>query len=209
MTMQVRPADFSIRALSLPAAEPLTVAEAKDHLRIPVDVTDFDSQAAALIEASRYYLEENHSVKLVKQDVELILQCFPREDRIRIPVWPVQAINYITWRAADNTAGSMDPAIDYDVRIYRKPAEVVLRFAKIWPPIVLATADPVAIGLTVGFLSGSSPELLPMPGTVKQAMKLLIDHWYRNGSDVTIGSLMVSKKLERGVDALMKNVRLD
>ncbi len=209
MSIQVRPADFSLRRLSLPAAEPLSLNEAKAHLRIPLDITEFDDLVDGLIAAARTYLEENNNILLVKQDVELILQCFPVEDRIRIPIWPAQAVNYIRWRAADNTTGEMSADIDYDVRIFRKPAEIVLRFAKIWPPIVLATADPVSIGLTIGFLSGDSPELLPMPATVKQSMKLLVDHWYRNGSDVTIGSLMVSAKLARGVDSLMKNVRLD
>jgi hypothetical protein len=148
----------------------------------------------------------------VKQQVEVTLQNFPRADRIRFPIWPVQSVDYFHYTDTADVQRSMvigtTSAADLLARTAKKPAEVVLPFAKIWPAYVLQMADAIRIGLTVGFLSGASPDLLPIPGAAIRAMKLLIGHYYENRSAVTLGTLMKSEPLVLAVASCMSSVGL-
>ncbi len=75
------------------------------------------------------------------------------------------------------------------------------------PPAVLQESDGLQIDLTVGFVTGASPENLPVPGVVYHAMRLLIAHWFQNREAATVIG-RPSEPLVLGIDALMANVRL-
>jgi hypothetical protein len=144
------------------------------------------------------------------QTVEVTLQQFPRDDRIRLPIWPIPAVNYVKYTDVQNVTRDMIVGVDNTAevlaRLWKKPAELVLPFAKIWPPAVLQMADAVRIGLNVGF-TGQSPEF-PLPPMAIRALKLLVGHYYENRSAVTLGTLMKSDPLALAIDHLMANVRL-
>lgn len=209
--LQVPPGDWSIRRLTLPTSEPLTLAQAKDHLRIDQSLTIEDNDITLMLEAARDYLEAAYSIRLMPQTVEVTLQQFPREDRIRLPIWPIPSFNYLKYTDVADverqmTIGTNTNAVDLLARTWKKPAELVLPFGKIWPPYVVQQADAIRIGCNVGF-TGQSPEF-PLPSQAIQAMKLLIGHFYENRSAVTMGTLMKSDPLALAVDHLMANVRL-
>lgn len=204
----IPPLEFSIRQLTPPATEPMTLAEAKNHLRIPDDVTELDTVIALYIASARAYLEATYSTYLVKRTIEILFQNFPRVDTMRMPIWPIQSIDYFRYTGANGTQGSL--AVDTQIltRLYKKPPELVLPWAAVWPQIVLTTADPIAVGATVGFVTASSPENLPMPAAALEAMRMLIGHQYFNGSAITLGSLMKSDPIALGVSQFMANVGL-
>lgn len=215
MSLILPPGDWAIEQLGNPAAEPLTLAQAKAQVRIPSDVTDYDELISDSVSAARSFLEETYGVPMVKQQVRVSYVGFPRMDRIRLPVWPVQSVDAMDYVTADGlphtlNVGEVDtiPVPDVIARLWRKPAELSLPWAHIWPPAVLQSGGAVRISLTVGFLTGESPELLPIPPAALQAMKLLIGHAFFNGSAATIGSLQKSEPLVFGIDALMANIRL-
>jgi uncharacterized phiE125 gp8 family phage protein len=207
--------DWALHQLQLPAQQPLSLIQAKQHVRIPADVTEFDDLLNDAIQGARAYLEDAYDIRFVKQRVRLTLETFPRESSITIPIRPVQSFDEFTWVDVAGavhvlTVGDAEtvPVPDVYGILTRRPAKLVLPFGRFWPPAVLATAEALRVDMTVGFLTGDSPELLPMPPGAIQAMKLLIGHSFNNGSAVTIGSLQKSDPLAMGVQSLMANVRL-
>lgn len=213
--IQIPPGDWGFTQVSLPAAEPLSLAQGKAQVRIPQDVTDYDDLISDSISAARNFIETTYGVPMMKQQVRMTLATFPHGSKIRIPIWPVQSVDGMSYVTSDGVLHTLivgdnqtSPIPDVLTRLGRKPAELILPFAHIWPAVMLQTAEAVRIDLTVGFLTGDSPELLPMPPAAIQAMKLLIGHAFYNGSATTIGSLQKSEPLVFGVDALMANIRL-
>jgi uncharacterized phiE125 gp8 family phage protein len=205
--------DWSIACITPPASEPMTLAQAKAALRVDADLTDDDDFIGnILLPAARGYLELAYDIKIMPQTWELTLSQFPRWDRIRIPFGPVQSFAYFKYEdtggnvqtlSMGKTGSGGDTAYQILTRTARKPAELVLPFGHVWPAVVLQTADPIRIGINYGYLTGASPETLPMPASLLWAMSLLIDHGYNNRSAVTVGTLNVSKAIELGVSNLM------
>lgn len=204
---RIEPGDWSFRLTSPPVAEPITLAQAKLALRVADDLTDDDGYISTCISAARSYLEKSFDVKIMPQKWELLLQNFPRAERIRFPFGPIQTVDYFHYLDTGFNTQSLvvgaNASADVLVRLAKKPAELVLPFGKVWPAVILQTADPIAIGLSMGYLTGGSPELLPLPPEIVQAMFLLVDHWYENRSAITLGTLMKSDPIAIGVQSLM------
>lgn len=75
---------YGLSLYSPPVQEPVTLAEAKTHLR--VTYTDDDALIAELITAARQWFEEQTYRALVTQTWDLKLDELPRgDDPIRVP----------------------------------------------------------------------------------------------------------------------------
>lgn len=199
---------WALRTIRPPAAEVISLSQAKGHLHIDLSFTDEDTTLEGYIESAREVIEQHYNLRLAQQQVELLLQNFPYGDAIQLPIWPVQSADYLNFTDVANVTRTLTIGTDVLTRLYCKPAELKLPFGGVWPAQVLTTADPVKIGLTVGFITGASPETLKMPARAVAAMLLLIGHSYDNRSAVTLGTLMKSEKLLHGVDDLMADLRL-
>lgn len=212
--LQIPPGDWVLQTLQEPSAEPITLTQAKQHLRVPDDLTEFDDLITEYMLSARDFIERTYGLPIMPQKVRLSLAQFPRADRVRLPVWPVQRVDAGRYYTIDGVAhpftfgdSSTQPVPDLLLRLSRKPAEIVVPWAHIWPPAVLQTADAVQFDLTVGFVRGDSPETLPVPAVVLQALRLLIGHMYDIGAAVTVIG-RPSEPLVLGLDAMMTNVRL-
>ena len=85
---------MTIHELDPPSAEPLTLAEAKAHLRL--DTSEEDGLVASLITAARAHLECTAGLALMSRGFRLHLDDWPRDRVIRIAKGPVQTIDRIT-----------------------------------------------------------------------------------------------------------------
>src|SRR5687767_10556692 len=80
--------------LTTPAAlEPLTLAEAKLHLRL--DEGADDAGLASLIASARLHVERSHGLALIAQGWTLHLDDWPRTPHIVLPLWPVIAVTAV------------------------------------------------------------------------------------------------------------------
>lgn len=214
--LQIPHGDWSLQMLQLPASEPMTLDQGKNHLRIPLDVTDFDANVGDYIKGARDYIEETYGLPIMPQKVRVNLQQFPREDRIKLPIWPVYSVDAARYYTVDGQSHTLTTGVAADfagptppdllVRLSKKPCEIVLPWAHIWPPVVLQMADAIQFDLTVGFGNGS-PTLQPLPPAVMQALRLLLGHEYDIGAAVTVIG-RPSEPLVLGVEAMMANIRL-
>ncbi len=162
------------RLVQAPAAEPLSLLDAKLHLR--VDVADDDALIAALITSTRLYAESYLRRCLVSQSWKLVIDSFPGPTMIGIP-WgkpftlpahaiileksPVQAISAINYTAMDGTVQTMPPA-DYVVDDTSEPCRITPVFGQIWP-IPLPQIGAVELGFVSGY---AAPVAFAAPGTM-------------------------------------------
>lgn len=152
-----------------PAEEPVTLEEAKLHLRL--DTTAEDSLISALIVAAREYVEMYTRRQLVTATWELSLDAWPL--CIRPPKPPLQVVTGITYMDSAETLQTVDPTM-YRVDTTREPGRILVATGVSWPAVVRV---PGAIRVTyeAGYGAASA-----VPATFKQAMLLYMADMYEH-----------------------------
>ena len=162
-----------------PATEPVTVAEAKAHLR--VDTSNEDTLIASLILTSRLHVEAALGLALITQSWRLLLDRWPAEKDFELPMRPLQSIDAVRVYRADGAATVIN-ADDYIADTASVPPRLV-RTGVIWRQPG-RSANGIEIDFTAGF--GDAAEDVPAP--VRQAVLLLIAHWYERREPIEVGS---------------------
>lgn len=193
-----------------PAAEPLTLAEAKAHLRVDDDVNEDDAMIASLIVAAREYAEVYTGRALITQEWQYVMDEFPRRhlygERIphefRLPKPKLQSVQSITYTANDGTPTTLDPAM-YVVDTASIVGRIALAHGQWWPD-ALRQANAVTVAFTCGYGDAAA-----VPAGIKQAMLLCIGSWYENRESVivSVGRALVSE-VPFTVDALLSAHRV-
>jgi len=160
-------------ALSLvtePAEEPISLEEAKAHLR--VDFTDDDAYISALIVATRMIAEERTYRALITQTWDYILDDFPPGTVIKMRKPKLQSVTSVNYTDSAGIEHIMPPS-DYVVDAKSNIGRIFLGFSKIWPVAILQPASAVRIRFVTGYGNATA-----VPEPLKQAMKYLISQWY-------------------------------
>lgn len=187
------------RLVTAPTVEPVTLEEAKLHLR--VDALDEDSLIVGLIVAARTRLEEHCERAFVTQTWRLSLSEFPALRAIGLPRPALQAITSITYSDADNVSTTF-AAANYVVVTDAEPGLVVLASGAQWPSgVELLPGLPVRITYTCGY--GATTASVPQP--LRAAILLLVAHLYENRESVTALKL---SELPQGVEWLVEPYRI-
>jgi len=166
-----------------PTAEPITLAEAKTHLR--VSTIDEDSYITSLISAARLHTESVTNRALITQTWDLYLDRFPSSPylSVELPKPKLQSITYIKYTDVNGTLQTWD-ASNYDVDGDSFLGLVYPVYQGDWPSGVRDHPKAVTIRYVAGYApsGASSPEdqadNVPMP--LKQAILLLVGHLYEN-----------------------------
>jgi uncharacterized phiE125 gp8 family phage protein len=158
-----------------PAAEPVSTAEAKAHLR--VDSDDENTLIDALVAAARQHIERETRRALITQTWELRLDKFPR-DTIRTPVGPLQSVSSIKYDDINGVEQTLSTAT-YEIDTSVEPGWIVRVGDGAWPDTMVAINS-----VRVRFVAGYGAAAV-VPQILKQAILLLVGHWYMN-REVTI-----------------------
>lgn len=157
---------MAIKIINSPSVEPITLDEAKHHLR--VDGNDDDILIMSLIKQAREYCEDYQNRKYITQTLELVLDSFPRDKYITLnsasPIQKVDSIKYYDDLGREYIFDSSNYIVDTDSFINR----IVLRNYSFWPNIHLQTVNGVKIRFIAGF--GDNP--CDVPESVRWAMVL-------------------------------------
>jgi len=164
-----------------PAAEPISLAEAKAHLRIDAD--DEDQLLTSLIVAARSLVERALALALVTESWSLYLDSWPRSGAIALPIAPVQAVAAVRIYDPDDTPTDVSSGT-YAVDVLSDPARLVLSSgaAQLMPARRLN-------GFEVAFTAGYGDEAGDVPEPIRQALKLLVAHWFEHREPVVLGQL--------------------
>jgi uncharacterized phiE125 gp8 family phage protein len=186
---------MALTVVTAPAVEPVSLTEAKLHCR--VDVSDDDNLITALIQAAREVAEAISRRALITQTWKLILDEFPATDEIVIPLPPLQSVASVTYKDQDGSSSTFSSG-DYIVSTDTEPGKVVLGYGKSWPSTTLYPTGAVTVQFTAGFGDASTD----VPEKYRQAMLLLIGHWYENREAIAMTGA-VPKEVPFGVEALL------
>jgi len=188
----------SVTRVAGPAVEPLTVAEAKLHLR--VDISDDDAYIGTLITAAREWVENYLDRTLITTQLILRAAEFPTEE-LELARPPMVASGtatavVITYTLADTTTATLSTAL-YRVDRTSTPGNVAPIINGTWPSDVIEDANAVA----VTYYAGYGPTSASVPATIRHACLMLIGHWYESRSTVLVAT--ISKPLEFAVESLL------
>lgn len=165
----------SLSVATAPAVEPVSLAEAKAHLR--VDISDDDSYISALITAARQYAEEYLDRALIAQQLTMRMDSFPYEFELPRPPMASSgtltstSITY-TLEAATPTTTTLSTAT-YRVDRNDTPGRIRTIYGGTWPSHL---SDPNAV--TVTWWAGYGAEGSNVPAAIRHAMLMLIGHFY-------------------------------
>jgi len=150
--------------------EPITLAEVRQHLRLPDDTTE-DDLLLGLIKTARVYCETYTRRAIAEQTLEFYLDRFSVNSTIILPCPPLLSVVEIGY--TDSTGEETILSVsDYVVDTAGDPGRVMPAYGMTWPVFAPYPAMSVRIRFVAGFT------ILPEP--IRQAMLLLIGHWYEN-----------------------------
>jgi len=163
---------MSLTLVTPPATEPVTLAEAKAHLK--VDTTADDALITSLIVAARARAEWHTGRAFVTQSWTLWLDAWPRTGLIEIPLPPLQSVTQVRVYALDDAPSVLDPSV-YQIDAASAPARLL---RKSEPPANLRAVNAVEIAFTAGYGGASA-----VPQPVKQAILQIVADLYANRGD--------------------------
>lgn len=158
-----------------PASEPVSLAEAKAHLRV-VHGED-DQLVASLITAARRVVEARTGLCLMDQAWLCFRDSWPADGVIELPVAPLRAVDEIGVFGEDDQKAVIDPA-HYVVDAASRPARVLLRGSRVWPRPGRAL-NGIGIRVEAGY--GTAAQDVPQP--LRQAVLLLVAHFHAQRGD--------------------------
>jgi uncharacterized phiE125 gp8 family phage protein len=191
-----------------PAVEPVTLAEAKQHLR--VDTSDDDTYIEALIVSTRQYAEEYIDRALVSQQLTLRMDTFPGEFELPRPPMASSGTltaTTITYSLDPGSSGTATPTTTtLDVASYRvdresTPGKIRTVYGGTWPSHL---SDPNAV--TVTWWAGYGTSGSDVPQAIKSAMLMLIAHLYEN-RQAAVATGAVPQDVPFGVKALLDTLK--
>ena len=166
-----------------PAVEPVSLAEAKAHLR--VSGTSEDLLIASLITAARVHLELALSCAFITQTWSWFLDGWPQRMRLELPLGPARSISAIRVLTAGDVITTM-PAQSYLLTGRARPPRLTLKERGHWSnggPQPAYGADGIEIEFIAGF--GDAPADVPAP--LRLALLLLIAHWFEQRAPIEVG----------------------
>lgn len=190
-----------LRLVTAPTVEPVSLTEAKTQCR--VDIADDDTYISALITAARSHLEmiARPQLAMITQTWECLLDDWPGGDTLELRPYPLQSVTsvkYTDQAGAETTYSSANYLVD----TYSEPGRLRLKTGASWPSASLRELNGVAIRFVAGY--GAAGTAVDMQ--LRQAILLLVAHWYENREPVlTTGAQAVSMPFT--VTALMQHWR--
>lgn len=187
-----------------PATEPVTLDEAKQHLR--VDHDDEDELIAELIVAARMHVENVTWRALVTQTWECAFPAWPRPEgsrgRLELPYAPLQSVTSVKYTDSDAVTTTVASTV-YEVDTYATPGVVVPKAGQSWPSFTPSAINAVTVRYVCGYGTAAA-----VPGLLKAAIKLLVGHWYENREATVVAAGTVATVLPLAVESIVNQYQV-
>lgn len=164
---------YGLQVTTPPATEPVTLAEAKAHLRL--ETTADDTYVTSLITLARQFLETLANRAFITQTLTMTFACWPTGSFIKLPRAPALNITSIQYLDSAGVYQTLSPS-NYVLDANKSPGEVWLASNGSWPTLSLAHPQNIKIIYTAGYGAAASA----VPEAVKHAIKFQVAEYYEN-----------------------------
>ena len=176
---------MNLKVLARGTAEPVTLAEAKLHLR--VDVADDDVLIGAMISAARDMVERYTSRTLIYTAYRMTMDMWtwdielPRSPAVEAAANLITGISYATPRIRYWDNDYVQQTItyaddDFELLLDNNPPLLVLPPSTIWP----ITAPLQRGAIEIDWIAGYGAASTGVPQLLRLAIMMLVAHWYEH-----------------------------
>lgn len=207
-----------IKLKQAPAQEPVTLSEAKLHLR--VDFPEDDTLITMLIGAARVAAENICRRAFITQKWDLFLDAFPRQNfygvlpgyapmdqfipsvlqaqrgyavrfrggKIELPFPTLQTVDYVKYTDVNGNSATLDPSL-YTIDFASEPGVLTPAPDQYWPN-TQNIMNAVQIGYTAGY--GTPAQV---PSGIKAWILMRVGALYENREEVSVGQRITVQEL--------------
>lgn len=204
----------SVRVIEPPISEPITLDLARQHLRLdtygssPEGHYDDELIQTFYLPAAREYCELLSGRALARQQLQFDFQSFPQtcvayaRPGIKLPLGPALSLVDFVYTDGDGVVQTISEG-GYQIDLYRDNGYIYPPGGQVWPTTQLGNVNAVSIRYIAGYDDdAASPLERKMPIRYKQAILLMLGHFYENRSETEVFA-QVPKELALGVRALL------
>lgn len=157
-----------------PASEPVSMAEAKNYLKVEADQVADDEMIESLIVSARRQAEELTDRAFVTQTLEMELDLEDLDLRgIELPRPPLQSVVSVKYYDEDDQEHTWEPS-SYRVDTRSEPGRILLASGARWPS-GLRSQQSVLVRYVAGYGGAAN-----VPADIKTAIEMIVAHWYDN-----------------------------
>jgi len=165
--------------LAGPAQEPISLAQAKAFLRIEDENTAEDGLIQTLITAARLHLEGVTQKALLAQSWRLVLDGWPPDRVVHLPVGPVRALLAVTAYGADGEPVAV-PLVQFGT-LPGGGTRLVLPARIVGAPGLRAHS-----GIEIDYEAGYGETADDVPADLRQALLVLVGYWFEHRDAVIV-----------------------
>lgn len=193
---------MTLRRIEDPSDLPLTLAEAKAHLRVDLVDQNDDALITRLISAATRIAENYTGRPFISQTWEKAIDAFPdKGGAIELEKPPVQSVVQLKYIDINGQEQALNPdALELDAQ--SETAWLVPAYGYVWP-VTLDKINAVKVQFICGYGNADA-----VPDDIKAAMLLLIGHLYENREAVIVDARVQAFELPLGVQMLLEPYRL-
>jgi uncharacterized phiE125 gp8 family phage protein len=161
---------MTLRLITAPTVEPVSVETAKSFLR--VDQTSDDTLIASLVKAAREKGESMARRAFITQTLEQIFDDWPSDGAFvlwRPSLQSVTSIKYTDFDGVEHTLAASEYTVDAD----SQPG-------KVWIDNTPAEALADSGGIVIRFVAGYGDAAANVPERIKLAILSLVAYWYES-----------------------------
>lgn len=181
-----------LQLVTAPPAEPVTLAEAKAHLRV-LHASE-DAKITSCVKAARLHTEATTGRALITQTWDFWLPKFPASGVIELPRPPLQSVAHVKYSDPDGLEQTLA------TNLYEVVAPGVIGFLELVPNATWPATRAVTKAVNVRFVAGYGANPENVPEDIRSAVMLLTEHLYFNRGATTVEAL---KATPLGVDSLL------
>ena len=163
--------------LAGPAEEPVSLVETKAFLRLDSDAED--GLVTTLIAAARLHVEGTTGRALVRQSWRVVIDAWPVEREVRLPVAPLLELTEI--RVFDEQDD------EHVISLGQFQAETGVAPARLLVPGTVSGMPVLRerLGIEIDYVAGYG-EVADVPRDLKQALLALVAHWFEHRDAVIV-----------------------
>lgn len=160
---------MGLQQTTAPSVEPLSLADAKEHLSITG--TDDDSRITDLIPDATLDIEDDVRRQLITASWTWELPWFPNASVFAVPRPPLQSVTSIKYIDTGGTLQTLSTDV-YEVGTTSSPGVIALKYQQSWP-----STRGVINAVSIIFVAGYGDAATDVPTPLVRGIKLMVGHY--------------------------------